>query len=104
MVPTARRPMPTSGQAAVESPVHDTPAATSRPPSDTPVAPEPEASVAEDAATAGQRPPRTFKFREDYVPAVEPVAGKTPRGPRIPDPPKAAGPAVRPHPQMQMRP
>jgi hypothetical protein len=85
----------TSGPVPGESSVPDTPAAIAEPAPGTPIPREPEASAAEDAVTAGQRTPRTFKFREDYVPAAEPATVKTPRGPRIPDPPKTAGPAVK---------
>ena len=55
----------------------------------TPVAPLPEAGA--DAS----RPPRSFKFREDFVPPTEPLAAKGPRGPKIPDPPRTAGPAAQ---------
>ncbi len=73
----------------------DTPAVLTQAAPGTPIPPESEASAGEDAVTTGQRTPRTFKFREDYVPAAEPAIVTTPRGPRIPDPPKTAGPAVK---------
>jgi hypothetical protein len=93
--PNGETTAPASAHAAVESPAHDTPVTIPGPVPGPPTAPESEASVADGADPAGQRAPRTFKFREDYVPAAEPLVAKTPPGPRIPNPPKAAGPAVK---------
>lgn len=45
-----------------------------------------EVSAAED--TTSSRPPRTFKFREDFQMPSEPVEGKKPRKPATPAPPK----------------
>jgi len=93
--PNGETTAPSPDPAAVADVPAPEPAATAEPPV---IAPPPDTDAPGDSGITGTRSARTFKFREDFAPVIDTGTAKTPRGPRIPDPPRTAGAAVPPAP------